>query len=763
MKSSSDRERAILKRYDIAREILVALLRPYFGMESDQLAAKLCFVLFYPRHRQSIVPWSPETALEKAPFEFGVSEFSLSFVSGRPAELRCLAEVVSRCGLTEENLLKALEIGRGIFELLACESGVAYDFNTFSSIFRLAYPATGHFKQDRDFRMGLALGFAPGHPIALKTYLDLRAEGQHCALAKADEAFKSLELPGQDKLTALTRLLGGTRLIRGMGMDFSPQHSRNLRVYLLGQQLTRMKLHRLLTEAGLDNGIEHLTLFNHLVLNDLEEFPPHPMLVSVGFSERLPHGKPIIKWDVFLPPWYPDDETCFDMVRQLLSAFDLDWSAYEQVASIVAASQPLERLRCVHQYLSIDFLPNGQAKVNVYFRPVGLETSHMDPHYRPRLVTYSPAEEQRVETIRRTISFLEGQRSVAYPELVHRMAFPSKGGFGGPLEQHKGLVFQLALICDALIHAKQAGLVVDAIGLARDIQTLVEARCRDVQGGWKYFPTLRELPPDADDLGQILQVLVQSGWSKVSELCDPAIELLFEQGSHSEGSLETWIVDRDDPSSHTQAMLDAIATHWGSGPDVEVMANMLYGLYLYDASRFRVRIEKGLEVVTTMQQAGGHWISTWYTGLFYGTYVCTRLIGAVKPSHPALARVAGFLKSSQTKAGGWGVGTGNPTDTALGLLTLTALVEAEAHMDPVVADRAVAFLEKRQLGDGRWEATPFIQMDTNRALSSIGLAQPRIITYSSSTLTSALCLKALSHYAQICSATGDHSVNLART
>jgi squalene-hopene/tetraprenyl-beta-curcumene cyclase len=340
------------------------------------------------------------------------------------------------------------------------------------------------------------------------------------------------------------------------------------------------------------------------------------------------------------------------------------------------------------------------------------------------------------------IRYLEEERARGFAEAAHRMLFPRAAGFSGASEEQVGLVFPRAMIAEALLEAGEAGFSVSARGIAEDVEWLVARKCRHVPGGWRYFPDLPELPPDADDLAVILRLLVRTGHRRTRALCEDPLRLLLAQ-QDSSGAFGTWIVDPSDASEAAGVMRRAIAMHWGSSTDVEVIANLLYSLHLYDDSRFRTAIERGVAYVVTRQRPNGAWESTWYHSEYYGAFVCARLLAAVAPGHDALTRVAAMLQASQAGDGGWGRPASLPTDTALGVLTLAGLAERLPTMAPAL-DRAVAFLLARQAPEGQWPADDFIRMDTSRATPAPASEPRRILSYGSKTVTSALCLQALS-------------------
>jgi Squalene-hopene cyclase C-terminal domain len=348
------------------------------------------------------------------------------------------------------------------------------------------------------------------------------------------------------------------------------------------------------------------------------------------------------------------------------------------------------------------------------------------------------------DTILRGIDYLEKQHNNGYPDAVHRMWFPKSNSNPTKYDLHEGITFQRALICDTLIDLSSAGFNIDWIALMKDVQLLINSRSMDTAGGWKYFPTLRSLPPDADDLGQILQVLVRSKIDKISALVDEAIRLLLTQGKHPDGSLETWIVDKTDDSNSNRAVLKAIEDQWGKGPDVEVMANFLYGLNMYDPKRYYSELRKGCQFIIKSQESLGYWKSNWYVDRFYGTFMCTRLISVLSPNNLCLHNAYRFLVDTQTQSGGWGREEGNPLQTSLALLSLISIMLSGYTISKAILNNGINYLLRSQTEDGSWIGTPFIQMNTNRVSAQHINIFPRIITYESNTISSAFCLKALS-------------------
>jgi squalene-hopene/tetraprenyl-beta-curcumene cyclase len=464
------------------------------------------------------------------------------------------------------------------------------------------------------------------------------------------------------------------------------------------------------------------------------------MLLGLVISKALPLGSALLKLDAFLPELKADDRASGQATVALCAALGLDPAVLLPSWSIVANGRLREETEHVQQFLSLDVLPGGQHKVNVYFRPFGLQAPYVSVANRPRV---KPTNVMRLDqAVITTIALLEGQRALGFPEASHRMLFPRAAGFGGESDEHVGSVFQRALIAEALLTTNIAGFHINWDGIDEDVRQLVALKCQDVAGGWRYFPGLPELPPDADDLAVILRLLVRARHSAIADLCDDPLRLLFTQHRRPSGGFGTWIVDLEDSSETTGIMRRAIEILWGDGVDVEVVANLLHALVVYDPTRFRGEIAEGVRYVVAEQQPTGAWHSSWYHGDFYGTFVCTRFLAATVPNHYALLPVAQMLGATQANDGGWGQPASTPTDTALALLTAALPSHATAELGSL-RDRAVAYLLARQAQDGHWPAHDFIQMDTNRVRTMAGDGQPRIMSYKSETVTSALCVQAL--------------------
>jgi squalene-hopene/tetraprenyl-beta-curcumene cyclase len=363
-------------------------------------------------------------------------------------------------------------------------------------------------------------------------------------------------------------------------------------------------------------------------------------------------------------------------------------------------------------------------------------------HEQPKFtLTLSAAENQWQQLAWDALRFIVGQWQLGFGEARHIMSFPHEQGFRSTDEYQYGDVFQRALIADALCDANEPSHNQLEPIIDYEVEYLTSARLSDV-GGWSYFPELPELPPDADDLAQIIQVLLRSKReTAVADYCEAPLSALLHHNIHPDGSFETWILPPEGERTDEQRrQAEFVQGAWGTGPDNDVMANLLYALHLYDRGRFAGTIQRGVAYLEAHQQADGSWLSTWYHGPYYGTYVCLRLLTAAKPDSPAIRRALDFLRSRQRTDGGWGIDDrSDPLSTALSLLGL-AIGQKCNHdpRDPDRAARALAYIQHSQEPDEAWPSCQFIRMEVGRATGRVQY----VLSYGSRTVTTAFVMKA---------------------
>lgn len=358
---------------------------------------------------------------------------------------------------------------------------------------------------------------------------------------------------------------------------------------------------------------------------------------------------------------------------------------------------------------------------------------------QPQFTLKLPAAQSRWQQLAwDALRLIVRQWQLGFGEARHIMHLAHEEDFSATQEYHYGDVFQRALIADALCDVAPTlnGHLQPIVD--HELNYLLSRRLTSGVGGWSYFPTVPELAPDADDLGQVMQVLLRAGRrEKIVKYCEPPLATLLRDNARADGSFETWIVPATGRTPEQERQAEFNQSKWGVGPDNEVMANLLYALALYDPMRFDETIRNGIAYLESQQEANGCWMSRWYYGPYYGTYVCLRLLSAARPESPTTRGALRFLRQDQNIDGGWGLEeTSDPLSTSLALLGLASVQDGDSSSDPDRAERALSYLRHSQESDEGWPSIQFIRPRMNEP-------------YSSRTIVNAYVLKATTAWHQL--------------
>jgi squalene-hopene/tetraprenyl-beta-curcumene cyclase len=245
-----------------------------------------------------------------------------------------------------------------------------------------------------------------------------------------------------------------------------------------------------------------------------------------------------------------------------------------------------------------------------------------------------------------------------------------------------------------------------------------------------------------------MQVLLRlDHTAELVKFCETPLKFLLEDCAYPDGSFETWIIPQNQRTPEQENQAKWAKEAWGTGPDTDVIANLVYALWLYDSQRFSDQIKQGITYLESQQQADGSWLSSWYHGPYYGTYVCLRLLAATKPDSPAISRASNFLKTHQHSDGGWGLTEDSDSlSTALSLLGLAAVAKlGGSEENNNLATPALSFLQSCRQPDKAWENCQFICMELGRASGQVY----QILSYGSRTITSTFVMKAANAWHQL--------------
>lgn len=273
-------------------------------------------------------------------------------------------------------------------------------------------------------------------------------------------------------------------------------------------------------------------------------------------------------------------------------------------------------------------------------------------------------------------------------------------------------------------------LKIDSKGyLQKEIEYILGRRNHDSIGGWSYFPTVKEIAADIDDLGQIMQFFIKTGKEDlIHNHCLNAIRIAIEDRVNTEGGIETWIIPNYNLSELQKKQDYFNRSKWGKGPDVEVVANFAYALQLFSPLEYSEVIKNAVEYIASNQEDDGTWKSRWYFGSFYGTFICLRLFDTVKEDGCRVKeKTLDLLQKSQNLNGSYGKEGEYILSTVFAIFCMNILDFPDINY---LKQNAKEFLLANQMEDGGWIAEHFIKPK---------LQEP----YGSRTLTTAYVLKAL--------------------
>jgi hypothetical protein len=138
----------------------------------------------------------------------------------------------------------------------------------------------------------------------------------------------------------------------------------------------------------------------------------------------------------------------------------------------------------------------------------------------------------------KALDFLLVQQRDDFREAIHHLNFPRADW---SYETHPALLSFRSVALDGLLDAYAAGLLVPRNVLDAEAMWILRAKHRDVRGGWNYVQEVSELPPDVDDLGQVLQVLSRLGGPGLASSCEEGIRLALDAAQQDGGSIPGYL------------------------------------------------------------------------------------------------------------------------------------------------------------------------------------------------------------------------------
>ncbi|MFN8672887.1 MAG: polyprenyl synthetase family protein [Candidatus Sericytochromatia bacterium] len=242
--------------------------------------------------------------------------------------------------------------------------------------------------------------------------------------------------------------------------------------------------------------------------------------------------------------------------------------------------------------------------------------------------------------------------------------------------------------------------------------------------GWCYYSNTQKLPTDSDLLGQLLNVTVRSGeMNKYEILFNEPLKIL-QKNIEPSGKCPTWL---SDDINHTK---DKIENTWFGNECLGVMANLYYGLYLFDKNKYEKIIKNGVDYIEKSFPLDKNLYSKdSYYNYYYMFYSVSRLINALNFNIPSLNKIKDNLLKEQLLNGSW---NNSSQDTALVLLGLLSFNDTEK----IVMKTASKYLTETQKYDGSWEGEDLFVCPGKDGRTDF---------YKNAKVTSAFCLRALNY------------------
>jgi len=320
---------------------------------------------------------------------------------------------------------------------------------------------------------------------------------------------------------------------------------------------------------------------------------------------------------------------------------------------------------------------------------------------------------------------LLAEQREGFSQAVHNLHLPR---MNRQQEVQPALLFFRAVALDAMLDARDAGFAVPETMISSEALKVLQSKHRLLRGGWSYIPGVPELPPDADDNGQVIQVLLRIGGRGLAAACEEPIRMSLD-AMDPNGAVATWTVDPRGDTQADEAVRAYLSVMGGWGVHPEVVANFAYGVSLYDPVRFAAPLRDIASYLEKAQNADGSWTSKWYDGPFYGTFRAAAVLMRVRPASLSVESARDFVLTQRRHDGSWGEPLNSPLSTAFALL---ALKELGLAREPAY-EHGVEHLKTKQCRSGHWPACQWIHFPSLDGE----------IAYGSETITTAFCLKAL--------------------
>lgn len=289
--------------------------------------------------------------------------------------------------------------------------------------------------------------------------------------------------------------------------------------------------------------------------------------------------------------------------------------------------------------------------------------------------------------------------------------------------QRWGFLNEPNLIANVFTPALMAETIFDAgYDIEKNIKFLMGLK-GDI--GWYYYTNTNKIPTDSDVLGQLLHLVAKTGnTEKYRDLFTEPLRIL-ENNIEDSGRCPTWL---DDGINHFKSEIEK---KWYGNDCIGVMANLYYGLFLFDKDKYSNLINKGVEyILNNLNKEKTEAFNGEYYNSSYKFYLVSRLINSLNIDSYELNNLKREILKSQSIDGSWNNSTQDTTFIMLALMTFP-------NVNVSVVKAAAKYLIDTQNYDGSWD-----EEDLYICPGKNG----KTVYYKNKKITTSFCLRALNQF-----------------
>lgn len=388
--------------------------------------------------------------------------------------------------------------------------------------------------------------------------------------------------------------------------------------------------------------------------------------------------------------------------------------------------------RCENLKEDIDMLVSKQ------LTSTGLEKNEARKNGLP-LIKFDSVSGKIDTSLKNGIKYILNQWENGFVETTLSSYFPDADGFVFSQRYYQGDVFQRAVISDIIFDIDPE--FNNCLLPFLDYETKYLSDQIQSKGGWNFYHDFEYQPNDTDTTAQVMQVLIKmKRQDLINQKTIQVIDNILERQFKENGKIETWLLPplekQNSKEKKQYRFLKYYTRHnLDKSVDVEVMANLLYTLQIFNKEKYNMSIKHGVEFLEKTQNKNGSWTSTWYWGEYYGIYVCLRLFVETKQDSKSINKAKDFLlkKNASNKAWGYKNSIDDPLNTAYALISLHYLKKLKHQVPTQRIKDACTYLRKA-----------ITDPDELKKSDYINLRKQKFSAFKSNSITTAYALKALS-------------------